>query len=144
VRSLNPADGGGLKEKDLPVIPADSISNNGKVVDEKLVQTLRRLPLSVLVNGSSASAAEVLTGALKDNGRATIVGSHSFGKGVGYKTDHLPDGGVLSITELKYLTPSGYDLNGRGIAPDVQVEAKPGDTNDKQLEAALKALKPNK
>jgi carboxyl-terminal processing protease len=140
VRSLDPADGGALKEKDLPVIPAGGITVKGKQVDEKLVQELRHLPMTVLVNGSSASAAEVLTGALKDNGRATIVGSHSFGKGVGYKTDHLPDGGTLSITQLKYLTPSGYDLNGRGISPDIAVEARPGDHDDRQLEAALNVL----
>jgi len=140
VRSFDPAAKDGLKEKDLQATSAHGMTNNGKFVDENLVLKLRKLPLSLLVNGSSASAAEVVTGALKDNGRATIVGSHSFGKGVGYKTDHLPTGGALGITEMKYLTPSGYDLNGRGISPDVPVEAKPGSTNDEQLRAALTAL----
>jgi carboxyl-terminal processing protease len=144
VRSQAPSAVNGLKETDLTVTPAHGITINGKFVDENLVLALRKLPLTVLINGSSASAAEVLTGALKDNRRATIVGSHSFGKGVGYKTEHLPTGGALGITEMKYLTPSGLDLSGQGIHPNLEVEAKPGDTradsNDEQLKAALKTF----
>jgi carboxyl-terminal processing protease len=142
VRSQDPANPNGLNERDLTVTPAHGMTVNGKFVDEDLVLALRKLPLTVLVNGSSASAAEVLTGALKDNGRATIVGSHTFGKGVGYRTNHLPDGGTFGITEMKYLTPSGFDLNGRGISPNLPVEARPGDASDEQLKAALKTLNP--
>jgi carboxyl-terminal processing protease len=144
VRSQGPEAIGGLKEKDLTTAAADGVTVNAKLVDKDLVAALRKLPLAVLINGSSVSAAEVLTGALKDNGRATIVGTHSFGKGVGYRDYQVPIVGKLRVAEMKYLTPSGFDLSGQGISPNVEVEAKPGgtraDSNDEQLKAALQTF----
>jgi len=130
----------GLKETDLHVIASDQLNINGKPVDPALLAKLQKIPMTVLVNGSSVSAAEVLTGALKDNHRATIVGSHTFGKAVGYKTSHFPTGGELRIAGMKYLTPSGFDLGGRGLPPDLEVASKPDEKDDEQLKAALKLL----
>lgn len=99
-----------------------------------------KIPMVVLVDGSSASASEILTGALKDNGRATVMGTTTWGKGVGMLVTNIPPGGRLSITSLDYLTPSGYNLSGRGIDPHVVVERHSGAKFDEQLDAAIDYL----
>ena len=86
-------------------------------------------PLVVLVNGGSASASEILSGALKDNKRATILGTKTFGKGLVQSVRPLGDGSGLAVTIAKYLTPNGTDINKEGIPPDVIV-----DLNEAQLE----------
>jgi carboxyl-terminal processing protease len=77
------------------------------------------VPVVVLVNEFSASAAEILAGALKDSARATIVGQQTFGKGVIQSIYDLPGGGGAAVTTAKYLTPAGHDIQGKGIPPDV-------------------------
>ncbi len=77
--------------------------------------------LVVLVDGGSASASEILAGALQDNNRASLVGSKTFGKGLVQSVRSLGDGSGLAVTVAKYLTPSGRDINRSGIAPDVEV-----------------------
>jgi carboxyl-terminal processing protease len=102
-----------------------------------IFKSLQNVPLVVLVNGSSASASEVTTGALKDNGRAYVIGTKTFGKGVGYSMERLPNGGGLTITSLTYLTPKDFDLAGKGIVPDKVVENPRGEgAEDAQLKAA--------
>ncbi len=98
-------------------------------------------PLVVLINGGSASASEVLAGALQDSGRAQLVGSRSFGKGLIQSLFDLPDGSGIAVTTAKYLTPSGRDINHEGIEPDVTVlwSPSPGEA-DPQLAAALEVL----
>uniref|UniRef100_A0A6S8GX33 C-terminal processing peptidase n=1 Tax=Dunaliella tertiolecta TaxID=3047 RepID=A0A6S8GX33_DUNTE len=82
-----------------------------------------RAPLAVLVNKGTASASEVLAGALKDAGRASIVASeNSFGKGLIQTIVNLPDGSGLAITVAKYQTPSGTDINKVGIAPTIKLQ----------------------
>lgn len=76
-------------------------------------------PLVVLVDGGSASASEILSGALQDDHRATLVGSKTFGKGLVQSVRGLGDGSGLAVTVAKYLTPSGRDINHAGIQPDV-------------------------
>lgn len=79
-------------------------------------------PLVVLVDGGSASASEILSGALQDNKRAVIVGTKTFGKGLVQSVRGLGDGSGLAVTIAKYFTPSGRDINHAGIAPDVVIE----------------------
>jgi len=83
---------------------------------------LTRLPLVVLVNGSSASSSEILTGALQDNRRATVVGSQTFGKALVQSVHQLSDGSGLAVTISHYYTPNGTDISQRGITPDVMVD----------------------
>jgi carboxyl-terminal processing protease len=81
---------------------------------------LTQLPLVVLVDGNSASSSEILTGALKDNGRATIVGSTTFGKALVQSVHQLSDGSGLAVTIAHYYTPNGTDISHKGIIPDIQ------------------------
>lgn len=96
------------------------------------------LPIVLLVNENSASASEVLAGALKDNGRATLVGQKTFGKGSVQTLYRLKNGGA-KITVAHYYTSGGYVINGNGIMPDITVE-NPEDGSDLQLAKALELL----
>ena len=78
----------------------------------------------VLVNGGSASASEIVSGALKDHKRATLVGEKTFGKGSVQTLLPLPDGDGLKITIAKYYTPNDISIDGTGIEPDVKIEDK--------------------
>jgi carboxyl-terminal processing protease len=104
-----------------------------------LLDLLQRKPLIVLVDGSTMSAAELVAGALKDNGRALIVGTPTFGKAVGFRTFDLDNGGELTITGLKYLTPGGADVSQGGIEPHVVVQQRRSG-QDVQLATAVQEL----
>jgi carboxyl-terminal processing protease len=110
-------------------------------------------PLVVLVDGGSASASEILSGALQDNKRGTIVGTKTFGKGLVQSVRSLGDGSGMAVTIAKYLTPNGRDINKHGINPDVVVELseqqrqalvkdrdKIGTANDPQYVKAMQVL----
>jgi carboxyl-terminal processing protease len=102
------------------------------------------LPMTVLVNEGSASASEILAGALKDNKLATLVGKKTFGKGLVQGITDLKDGSALKITVAKWLTPSGNSINKNGIAPDVEVDYTEEDFKagrDPQLDKALELMK---
>lgn len=83
-------------------------------------------PLVILINGGSASASEIVSGAIKDNKRGILVGEKSFGKGSVQTLIPLPDGDGMKLTIAKYYTPSGISIHGKGIEPDVLVEEKEG------------------
>jgi carboxyl-terminal processing protease len=99
-------------------------------------------PMVMLVNGHSASASEVLAGALQDNGRALLLGDKTFGKGLIQTIYPLADGGALKITTRKYLTPHETDINELGIVPDVEV-SNAGQSQDIQLQRAMELLTSN-
>jgi len=94
----------------------------------------------VLVDGGSASASEIVAGALKDWGRAKLVGAKTFGKGSVQELDSLPDGSQVKLTIAKWFTPSGVNIDEQGIEPDVKVELSDEDYNkdkDPQLDKAI-------
>jgi carboxyl-terminal processing protease len=80
------------------------------------------IPMSILVNGYSASASEILTAALKEYGKATVVGTQTFGKGLVQEIIPINNGGGLKYTRARYFTPSGKSIHGDGVAPDVTIE----------------------
>ncbi len=80
------------------------------------------IPMVVLINGSSASASEIVAGALRDHGLAVLVGTTTFGKGLVQSIVPLRDGGAISLTEQVYLTAGGHDINEVGIVPDYEIE----------------------
>lgn len=81
-----------------------------------------QIPLTVLINENSASAAEIFAGAVKDYQVGTLVGTTTFGKGIVQETYALEDGSAVKLTIAKYYTPSGINIHGTGITPDVEVE----------------------
>lgn len=101
-----------------------TVDRHGNVEAIEATRTsLTDRPLAVLVDGNSASASEILAGALQDNGRATIVGSQTFGKALVQSVNSLSDGSGLAVTVAHYYTPNGTDISERGISPDVRVNA---------------------
>lgn len=100
-------------------------------------------PVVVLINGGSASASEIFSGAMKDNGRAVIIGEKSFGKGLVQEINKLPYESGINITIQKYLTPNGTDINKKGITPDIEVkltEENVKNKDDVQLKKAIEVL----
>lgn len=87
-------------------------------------------PLAVLINKGSASASEIASGALKDNGRAILVGQKTFGKGLVQGIQRLEDGSGVNYTIARYLTPNDTDINNKGISPDIAVELTPQDYDE--------------
>lgn len=96
------------------------------------------LPLAVLVDGGTASAAELVAGAVQDHGRGVIVGTQTFGKGAVLAISDLSEGAAVQFTADEFLTPDGHEVEGRGIVPDVPV--LPGGPTDAQLERAVQLV----
>jgi carboxyl-terminal processing protease len=132
-----------------------STVNRQGVVDEETAnnRALTNKPLVVIIDAGSASASEILSGALQDNERAVLVGTRSFGKGLVQSVRSLADGSGVAVTVAKYLTPSGRDINEHGIDPDVEIDLtdeqreflaedreRIGSTDDPQYTQALEVL----
>jgi carboxyl-terminal processing protease len=123
---------GGLLSQSIEV--SDLFLDSGTIVsvkDRKAVQHTetakkdsqeRRYPIIVLVNGGSASASEIVAGALQDNKRAIILGTKTFGKGSVQSIIKLSDGSALRLTTARYYTPSGKSIQASGISPDIEIE----------------------
>ncbi len=104
----------------------------------------RHIPIIVLVNGGSASASEILIGAIRDHLGSTIVGEQTFGKGTVQEIETLADGSKIKISVAEWLTPNGTHIDGEGITPDVEVEFTDEDVEnerDPQLERALELIR---
>lgn len=139
--------GGGLVDQSVDV--ADEFLDEGVVcyVEDKNGKTetynaydgKTNIPAVVLINESSASASEILAGALKDNG-FEIVGTKSFGKGVIQTTIEMEDGSALKLTIMQYLSPDKHVIHEKGIKPTVKVEDKEKTEADEQLEKAEELL----
>ncbi|EGW37118.1 S41 family peptidase [Desulfosporosinus sp. OT] len=125
------------------------VDKQGNVDTKMSTGTYLGMPLVVLVNEESASAAEIVAGAIKDKGTATLVGVKTFGKGIVQTIFPLDGGTSVKLTTAKYLTPNKVDIHKKGIEPDVKIELEKGqqatisptDTNfDPQLQKALQTL----
>ena len=154
--------GGGLVEEAVKTasifIPSGTIvSTRGRAVAPEVYMATgdaisTSIPLVVLVNRDTASAAEIVTGALKDHGRATVVGTRTYGKGVFQEIEQLRNGGALDFTVGEYFTPNGTNLGapgvrdgrnvarGPGIKPQVYVAETPNSRVDTQLQVAEKTV----
>lgn len=115
---------------------------NGHITDTAVRVTkpgvAERLPIAILVNGNTASAAEILTAALREHGRATVIGTTTYGKGSEQENIALPDGSALRITTHLWLTPQKHWVQNGGIMPDIQVA--PGTTSSGQDSQILRAV----
>lgn len=106
------------------------------------------VPMVILTNGNTASASEIMTGCLKDYGKATVVGTKTYGKGIVQSIMPLPDGSAIKFTIAKYYTPNGTDIHKKGIKPDVEVKigdaqwkkAQTDEKADTQLKKAMEIL----
>ena len=134
---------GGLLEASIDI--ARQWLDEGTIVSTKTrtgIQDVRRAtgsaltqrPIVVLVNEGSASASEILSGALQDNNRAKLVGQKTYGKGLVQSVRGLTDGSAITVTVAKYLTPSGTDIHKNGIKPDVAVAMSEKEIESLQLE----------
>jgi carboxyl-terminal processing protease len=106
-----------------------------------------KVPVVVLVNGGTASASEIVSGAIQDRNRGKVVGTRTFGKGVFQEVEELSNGGALDITVGEYFTPKGRNLGPRdgkpgGIEPDVKARDKASTPQDEALQAALRTVLP--
>lgn len=119
-----------------------TVDRKGKNDQVSANQTaLTKLPLVVLVDGNSASSSEILTGALKDNGRATVVGSQTFGKALVQSVHNLADGSGLAVTIAHYYTPKGTDISQKGIDPDIRIDLTESDQKKLASDPKLLATK---
>ena len=100
---------------------------------------LNGAPIVILVNGGSASAAEIVAGALKDNHRAKLMGRTTFGKGSVQTVIPLPGDRAVKLTTSLYYTPSGISINHRGIAPDIELRARPESRRARRVAAGRPA-----
>lgn len=129
-----------LLEKGLIVYTRGRITSENFEFKASKRKTLINLtiPIVILANQGSASASEILVGALKDTGRATVVGKTSFGKGCVQKTFPLADGSIIKYTIAKYYTPAGHAIAKIGIKPDVEVNMWYDELNDDEKTSIIK------
>lgn len=131
-----------IKKGEIIVVEKFS-QNNQNYYKSRGQAELAAFPTIVLINEGSASASEIVAGALQDHGLATIIGKQSFGKGSVQGLRYLSDGSNIKLTVAKWLTPNERMIDGEGIAPDIEIELTEEDysnDNDPQLDKALEIL----
>jgi carboxyl-terminal processing protease len=121
------------------------VSTKGRTKPERVFEAQgdaidEDIPVVVLVDRGSASASEIVTGALRDRGRGTVVGQRTFGKGVFQELEELSDGGVVELVVGSYYLPGGENISDKGIAPQIEARDKPRTKRDEALPVALDAL----
>ncbi len=121
-----------------PVVTTESLHSPRKTLETSGDPAAGDLPLAVLVDEGSASASEIVAGALRDADRAALVGGRTFGKALVQTSRPLRDGGALKFTTARYLTPDGYDLAKRGLPPGVKVSDDPDTPADEVLQRGLR------
>lgn len=122
------------------VVIQEDARGNRQVLSTVFKGRLLKLPVVILINKGSASASEILSGAIQDHKRGILVGEQTFGKGTIQTTEDLPGGTGLHITTAKWLTPSERWIHNVGLTPDIKVEVKDNDPGDPQLDKALEVL----
>ena len=134
-----------------PILPEGLIvymkDKYGRQEDYNSDKDMIKIPMTVIINGNSASASEIFAGAVQDYGVATVVGTQSFGKGIVQSVIPLDDGSAVKMTIADYYTPLGRNIHGVGITPDVIVELPEGKRfsdiereEDTQLEEAIRTV----
>ena len=146
--------GGGLLDASVKIV--SMFVRNGLVVETKgrteranekyfvnKSEYLTSVPMVVMINGGSASASEIVAGALNDRGRAKLIGEKSFGKGSVQTLFPLTDGSGVYVTIARYYTPSGKVIDHVGLSPDIEVKGEPDKdkSKDKQLQLAIEEVK---
>ena len=133
-----------LLEENLPVVRIERRSaKDNEVMYTSGLNRLTNIPLVVLVNEGSASASEIVAGAIQDHERGAVIGMKTFGKGYVQEIHSYPDGSSLRVTIAHWLTPDGRSINKEGIVPDVTIEITEEDIKadrDPQMEEALRYL----
>ena len=125
-------------------IAIKGILNPGDHVISTVLEHQFTKPMSVVVDGNSASASEIFAGAIQDYGLGPIVGTTTYGKGIVQQIFDLGDGTCVKLTMAEYYTPNGRNIHKKGITPDVEVEYQQDENNpdaDNQLDAALEQVR---
>jgi carboxyl-terminal processing protease len=126
--------------EDGKIVSVRGLHRPNRTEDAQGEALVPKLPVVVLVDGGSASASEIVTGALRDRHRATVVGTHTFGKGLVQEVESLSNGGVLDITVANYYLPGGKTIGKGGLKPQVEARDNPKTTRDEALPKALDTL----
>lgn len=131
---------GSIFVDDGPIVTTQGLHSPKEVYRAEGKAIAEDMPLYVLVDGYSASAAEIVAGAVKDTDRGVLVGEKTFGKGLVQSVEPLSNGGALKLTSAVYLTPDGHNINEKGIEPDVKAPDDPDTEVDETLDRTLELI----